>query len=240
MRRNAEDLIVLSGAEPARRWTQPVPLPDVVRAAVGEVEDYRRVELLAIPEIGVAGHVVADVVHLLAELIENAASFSPPNTPVHVGGSDAASGHVLEIEDRGIGMSDEELLRANERITHPPAVNFAPSPLLGLQVVGMLGQRHGIKVQLRHSWYGGVTALVLLPGTITGEFQGPEPLFVAGQPEPAVASSAAAPPSPGSAGGRETLSGYRGGLQHGRLTSANPAATDGTAPATPRPGRAGS
>jgi signal transduction histidine kinase len=241
MRRNAEDLIVLSGAEPARRWTQPVPLSDVVRAAVGEVEDYGRVELLAIAEVGVAGHVVADVVHLLAELIENAASFSPPNTPVHVGGSDAASGYVLEIEDRGIGMSDEELLKANERITHPPAVNFAPSPLLGLQVVGMLGQRHGIKVQLRHSWYGGVTALVLLPIAITGEFQAPETLIVAGQPDEAVAASAAvAPPSPGSAGGRETLSGYRVGLQHGRLTSADPAATGATAPATPRPGHAGS
>jgi hypothetical protein len=210
MRRNAEDLIVLSGAEPARRWTQPVPLPEVVRAAIGEVEDYGRVELLAIPEIGVAGHVVADVVHLLAELIENAASFSPPDTPVQVGGSDAASGYVLELEDRGIGMSDEELLRANERITDPPAVNFAPSPLLGLQVVGMLGQRHGIKVQLRHSWYGGVTALVLLPRPITGEFQAPETLIVAGQPERAVASSAAAPP-PGSASGREPLSGYRRG-----------------------------
>ncbi|HEX8135203.1 MAG TPA: ATP-binding protein, partial [Actinomycetes bacterium] len=227
----------LSGAEPARRWTEPIPLPDVVRAAAGEVEDYGRVELLAIAEIGVAGHVVADVVHLLAELIENAASYSPPNTPVHIGGNDAASGYVLEIEDRGIGMSDQELLKANERITHPPAVNFAPSPLLGLQVVGMLGQRHGIKVQLRHSWYGGVTALVLLPSAITGEFRAQEPLIVAGQPERAVASSAAAP---GPAGGSQRLSGYPVGLQHGRLTSANPATTGATAPTTPRPGDAGS
>jgi Nitrate and nitrite sensing/HAMP domain len=170
MRRNAEDLIVLSGAEPARRWSGPIPLPDVVRAAIGEVEDYGRVELLRIAEIGVVGHVVADVVHLLAELIENATSLSPPNTNVQIAGSAAASGYVLEIEDRGLGMSDSELIHANERIADPPAVDFSPSPLLGLQVVGRLGQRHGIKVQLRHSWYGGVTALVLLPAAITVDF----------------------------------------------------------------------
>ena len=101
----------------------------------------------------------------------------------------------------------------------------------------MLGQRHGIKVQLRHSWYGGVTALVLLPRAITGELWAQEPLIGAGQPEAAVASSAAAPP-PGPAGGSETPSGYRLGLQHGRLTSANPDTTGATAPTTPRPGHA--
>jgi Nitrate and nitrite sensing/HAMP domain len=238
MRRNAEDLIVLSGAEPARRWSEPIPLPDVVRAAIGEVEDYGRVELLHVAEIGVAGHVAADVVHLLAELIENATAFSPPNTPVQVGGSEAASGYVLEVEDRGLGMSDEELHKTNERISDPPAVNLAPSPLLGLQVVGMLGQRHGIKVQLRHSWYGGVTALVLLPRTITVEVGRQETLIVASQPEPAAASSTAAPP-PGSPGGWETLSGYRPGLQHGRLSIADPATTDATAPTTTRRGDAG-
>jgi Nitrate and nitrite sensing/HAMP domain len=239
MRRNAEDLIVLSGAEPARRWSEPIPLPDVVRAAIGEVEDYGRVELLHVAEIGVAGHVAADVVHLLAELIENATAFSPPNTPVQVGGSEAASGYVLEVEDRGLGMSDEELYKANERIYDPPAVNLAPSPLLGLQVVGMLGQRHGIKVQLRHSWYGGVTALVLLPRSITVDVGTQETLILGSQPEPAAASSTAAPPPPGSPGGWEVLSGYRVGLQHGRLSSADPTTTDATAPTTTRRGDAG-
>ena len=239
MRRNAEDLIVLSGAEPARRWSQPISLPDVVRAAIGEVEDYGRVELLRITEIGVAGHVVADVVHLLAELIENATSFSPPGTPVQVAGSEAASGYVLEIEDRGLGMSDEELLKANERISDPPVVDFSPSPLLGLQVVGMLGQRHGIKVQLRHSWYGGVTALVLLPGALIVDFEPQEPLTPAGRPERATASSTAAPlPPPGPPSEWETLSGYHVGLQHGRLTSANPATTGAAAPTTTRRGDA--
>jgi hypothetical protein len=239
MRRNAEDLIVLSGAEPARRWSQPIPLPDVVRAATGEVEDYGRVELLHIAEIGVAGHAVADVVHLLAELIENATAFSPPNTPVQVGGNEAANGYVLEVEDRGLGMGDEELLKANERISDPPAVNFAPSPLLGLQVVGMLGQRHGIKVQLRHSWYGGVTALVLLPRAMTVDFQAQETAIATNQPEPVVASSTAAPPPPGSPSGWEPLSSYRVGLQHGRLTSTDPATTDAAAPPTTRRGDAG-
>ncbi|HZD00269.1 MAG TPA: nitrate- and nitrite sensing domain-containing protein [Actinomycetes bacterium] len=167
MRRNAEDLIVLSGAEPPRRWSQPVPLVDVVRAALAEVEDYQRVELLPIDDIGVAGHAVSDVVHLLAELIENATSFSPPGTKVQVAGQPVSNGYVLEIEDRGLGMSDEELVEANERLANPPLIDFALSRMLGLFVVGRLAERYGIRAQLRHSWYGGVTALVLLPPSIT-------------------------------------------------------------------------
>ena len=167
MRRNAEDLIVLSGAEPPRRWSQPVPLVDVVRAALAEVEDYQRVELLPIDDVGVAGHAVSDVVHALAELIENAISFSPPGTKVQVAGQPVSNGYVLEIEDRGLGMSDEELVEANERLANPPMIDFALSRMLGLFVVGRLAQRYGLRVQLRHSWYGGVTALVLLPPSVT-------------------------------------------------------------------------
>ncbi|HET6748125.1 MAG TPA: ATP-binding protein, partial [Actinomycetes bacterium] len=166
MRRNSEDLIVLSGAEPARRWTQPVPLVDVVRAALAEIEDYNRVELLPIDDVGVAGQAVADIVHLLAELIENATSFSPPGTKVQVAGQAVSNGYVLEIEDRGLGMSDDELVEANERLANPPVVDFALSRMLGLYVVARLAQRYRIKVQLRHSWYGGITALVLLPPNV--------------------------------------------------------------------------
>ncbi|HZA83199.1 MAG TPA: nitrate- and nitrite sensing domain-containing protein, partial [Actinomycetes bacterium] len=176
MRRNAEDLIVLSGAEPARRWSQPIPLVDVVRAALGEVEDYNRVELLPIDDIGVAGQAVSDVVHLLAELIENATSFSPPGTKVQVAGQQVSNGYVLEIEDRGLGMSDDELVEANERLANPPMVDFALSRMLGLYVVARLAQRYNIKVQLRHSWYGGITALVLLPPTIAVRGAMPEQL----------------------------------------------------------------
>jgi signal transduction histidine kinase len=167
MRRSAEDLIVLSGAEPPRRWSQPVALVDVVRAALAEVEDHQRVELLPIDDIGVTGHAVSDVVHALAEVIENAISFSPPGTKVQVAGQPVSNGYVLEIEDRGLGMSDEELVEANERLANPPMIDFALSRTMGLYVVGRLAQRYGIRVQLRHSWYGGVTALVLLPPSIT-------------------------------------------------------------------------
>jgi len=174
MRRNAENLIVLSGGAVAgRRLTQPARLVDVVRGAMSEVEDYQRVELLPIDEIAVTGHAVADVVHLLAELIENATSFSPPGTQVQIAGQRAAGGYVLEIEDRGLGMSDDELLEANGRLASPPAIDFAVARVLGLYVVGRLAQRHAIKVQLRHSWYGGVTALALLPSSLLTGPQAP-------------------------------------------------------------------
>src|SRR6266545_1259150 len=209
MRRNAEDLIVLSGAEPPRRWSEPVPLPQVVRGAVAEVEDYQRIELLPIDDVGAVGHAVADIIHLLAELLENATSFSPPGTSVRVAGQPAATGYVLEIEDRGLGMSDEELLDANQRLANPPVVDFAVSRMLGLFVVGRLAQRYGIRVQLRHSWYGGVTALVLLPSALLtwsgmegheGELPGPRPELVPpapeGRPSTHPATPTTSPPPP--------------------------------------------
>jgi hypothetical protein len=166
MRRNAEDLIVLSGADPGRHWAQRMTLVDVVRAAAAEVEEYQRVEFLPLADLEVAGHASVDVIHLLAEIIENATVFSPPNTKVQIAGQSVPHGYVIEIEDRGLGMSDEELIQANERLANPPEIDFALSRVLGLYVVGRLAQRHGIKVQLRHSWYGGVTALALLPHTL--------------------------------------------------------------------------
>src|SRR5829696_3728089 len=166
MRRNAEDLIVLSGADTGRHWAQQMTVVDVARAAAAEVEEYQRVELLPLADLEVAGHVAVDVIHLLAELIENATAFSPPNTKVQIAGQAVPHGYVIEIEDRGLGMSDEELIQANERLANPPEIDFALSRVLGLYVVGRLSKRHGIKVQLRHSWYGGVTALVLLPNAM--------------------------------------------------------------------------
>jgi Nitrate and nitrite sensing/HAMP domain len=163
MRRNAEDLIVLSDTEPGRHWVEPMTVTDVARAAAAEVEQYQRVEFLPMVDVDLAGHVAVDVIHLLAELIENATAFSPPDTKVQVAGQAVPHGYVIEIEDRGLGMSDEELIQANERLAKPPEIDFALSRVLGLYVVGRLAQRHGIKVQLRHSWYGGVTALTLLP-----------------------------------------------------------------------------
>jgi Nitrate and nitrite sensing/HAMP domain/Histidine kinase-, DNA gyrase B-, and HSP90-like ATPase len=195
MRRNAEDLIVLSGADPGRHWAQQMTVVDVVRAAAAEVEEYQRVELLPLVELEVAGHVAVDVIHLLAELIENATAFSPPNTKVQIAGQAVPHGYVIEVEDRGLGMSDEELIQANERLADPPEIDFALSRVLGLYVVGRLSQRHGIKVQLRHSWYGGVTALVLLPNSILVWPQVPQ----------VVAADRAAAAAPGTVQGRGEL-----------------------------------
>jgi signal transduction histidine kinase len=178
MRRNAESLIVLSGSQPGHRWNEPVPLAALLRAAVSETEDYLRVRVLPITPIAVAGHAGVDVAHLLAELIENAASFSPSHTAVLVAGEPVPSGYLIEVEDRGIGMSDAELLASNQRLSDPPPADFNVSRMLGFYVVGRLAQRHDIKVQLRHSPYGGVTALVLLPAVLLSRQPsegGPEP-----------------------------------------------------------------
>jgi HAMP domain-containing protein len=198
LRRTAEGLIVLSGApEPPRRWLEAIPLMDVVRGAVQEVEDYQRVEVLPIDDVQLTGYAVSEVVHLLAELIENATRFSPPGTVVRIGGQPSANGHVIEIEDRGIGMSDVELERANQRLAEPPAVDAAVARQLGLAVIGRLARRHDIRVQLRHSFYGGITALVLLPSRLTSSMsQPPVPApsgIMAELPAPALASGLGRP-----------------------------------------------
>jgi HAMP domain-containing protein len=163
MRRNAENLIILSGSEPARRWRGPIDLTEVVLASVGEVKEHTRVELLPLDEVQVAGHAAADLMHLLAELIENAVTFSAPGTKALVAGQPIPAGYLLEIEDQGLGMTDEQLVKVNQRLAKPPDVDFALAKMLGFFVVTQLASKHGIKVQLRHSWYGGITALVLLP-----------------------------------------------------------------------------
>ncbi|MET8743295.1 ATP-binding protein [Streptomyces sp. NPDC004728] len=163
MRRHAESLIILSGAAPGRAWRMPVPLTDVVRAAVSEIEDYARTEVRQLPDAAVQGTAVADLTHLLAELIENAAQFSPPHTKVRISGEPVGNGYALEIEDRGLGMGDELLGEANRRIEQAEALDLFDSDRLGLFVVSRLAVRHHIKVQLSTSAYGGTTAVVLLP-----------------------------------------------------------------------------
>ncbi|MFG2025372.1 nitrate- and nitrite sensing domain-containing protein [Streptomyces sp. NPDC048825] len=163
MRRHAESLIILSGAAPGRAWRMPVSLSNVVRAAVSEVEDYARVEVRHLPETSVGGAAVADLTHLLAEIVENAAQFSPPHTKVRITGEPVGNGYALEIEDRGLGMGKEALAEANRRIEQSEALDLFDSDRLGLFVVSRLAARHGIKVHLRTSPYGGTTAVVLLP-----------------------------------------------------------------------------
>ncbi|WP_333768831.1 sensor histidine kinase [Streptomyces sp. IBSBF 2435] len=168
MRRNGENLLVLAGEEPGRRWTRPVPLVDVLRAAASEVEQYERIELTSVPSAEVTGRIVNDLVHLLAELLENATSFSSPQTKVRVTGHALPDGRVLiEIHDTGIGLSPEDLADINERLANPPTVDVAVSRRMGLFVVGRLSLRHGIRIQLRPSDSGGTTALVMLPVDVT-------------------------------------------------------------------------
>ncbi|MZD06912.1 HAMP domain-containing protein, partial [Streptomyces sp. SID5785] len=193
MRRNGENLLVLAGEEPGRRWTRPVPLVDVLRAAASEVEQYERIELAAVPATDVAGRVVNDLVHLLAELLENATSFSSPQTKVKVTGHALPDGRVLiEIHDTGIGLSPEDLAAINERLAAPPTVDVSVSRRMGLFVVGRLSQRHGIRIQLRPSDSGGTTALVMLPVDVAqGGQKAPGKPGPGGSGGPAAAQAAA-------------------------------------------------
>ncbi|MGW7098144.1 nitrate- and nitrite sensing domain-containing protein [Streptomyces sp. NPDC054838] len=166
MRRHAESLIILSGAAPGRAWRMPVPLTSVVRAAVSEIEDYPRVEVRRLAEAAITGGAVADLTHLLAELVENAAQFSPPHTKVRVTGEPVGAGYVIEVEDRGLGMGSASLEEANRRIEQSEALDLFDSDRLGLFVISRLAARHGIRVHLRTSPYGGTTAVVLLPDSV--------------------------------------------------------------------------
>ena len=167
MRRNSENLLVLAGHEVTRRWSQPVPLVDVLRAAISEIEQYERVILNVQPGIVVVGQAVNDVVHLVAEIVENATAFSPEDTQVYVSGQPLSSGGVLlDITDNGVGISDQEMSHANWRLDNPPVVDVAVSRRMGLFVVGRLAARHGVRVRLRHAQASGLTALIWLPDTV--------------------------------------------------------------------------
>jgi signal transduction histidine kinase len=181
MRRHAEGLIILSGATPGRGWRDPVPVLDVLRAAIAEVEDYVRVDVVSEPPDSVVGNAVNDVIHLIAELIENATTFSPPNTRVEVRAEAVGIGFAVEVEDRGLGMTAEELAGINARLASPPEFDLANSDRLGLFVVGQLAVRHQIRVSLRESHYGGTTAIVLLPHSVIVRAGEPGPSGMAGQ-----------------------------------------------------------
>ncbi|MGW2524694.1 nitrate- and nitrite sensing domain-containing protein [Streptomyces sp. NPDC001617] len=166
MRRHAEGLVILSGAAPSRQWRKPVQLMDVVRAAVAEVEDYERIEVRRLPRVAVTGPAVADLTHLVAELLENATVFSPPHTAVQVVGERVANGFTLEIHDRGLGMAADALLDANLRLAETPEFELSDTDRLGLFVVSRLAERQNVRVSLQPSPYGGTTAVVFIPDAL--------------------------------------------------------------------------
>jgi Signal transduction histidine kinase len=249
MRRHAEDLVILAGAAPARGWRMPVPLVDVLRGAVSEVEDYARVTVRPVPDVAVTGRAVGDVIHLLAELIENATAFSPPSTKVTVGAEPVTHGVAVEIEDRGIGIPPATLDQLNARLADPPAFHeFASRPdagssnsgaessgpvaggQLGLFVVARLASRHGIQVQLRRSAYGGTTAVVLLPTALLAR-PGEQPALPAGGSDADLAQTRRAQRT--AAAIEATPSGLV------PLPSASPTAPRSAAGFTPVPGQGG-
>ncbi|WP_342667783.1 sensor histidine kinase [Amycolatopsis nigrescens] len=165
-RRNAENLIILAGEQPGRQWRKPVRLLDILRAAVAETEQYARVHVHPVPDVGLMGAAVADTIHLIAELVDNATSFSPPRSQVQVYTSIVGKGVVVEIEDQGLGMSADDRAQAQEMLANPPefdAMAVRGDSRLGLFVVARLAQRRGIRVELRDSPQGGSKAMVYLP-----------------------------------------------------------------------------
>nr|CEL14660.1 Putative sensor-like histidine kinase [Kibdelosporangium sp. MJ126-NF4]CTQ96711.1 Putative sensor-like histidine kinase [Kibdelosporangium sp. MJ126-NF4] len=171
-RRNAENLIILGGQQPGRAWRKPVLLADILRGAIAETTQYKRIRLQGVPRVLLVGTAVADTMHLLAELLDNATSFSPPRAHVRLSGEPAAKGIVVEVEDNGLGMGDDEREQHNVVLADPPSFEsmaLKGDPRLGLFVVARLAARHGIKVELRSSSYGGTRAIVLIPATLLVE-----------------------------------------------------------------------
>ncbi|MCU1684828.1 MAG: two-component system sensor kinase [Amycolatopsis sp.] len=176
-RRNAENLIILGGGQPGRQWRNPVGLAEVVRGASAETEDFARVKMSKLPSIAVNGLVVGDLVHLLAELIDNATAFSPPTSKVEIRGNVVGRGVVIEVEDQGLGIESEAADEFNELLRNPPdfgIMALSTEPRLGLFVVARLAARHGIAVTLRESAYGGTRAIVLVKSELLGSLPEPE------------------------------------------------------------------
>lgn len=183
MRRNAESLLVLAGAEPTRRRGAPVELADVLRVAMGEIEDFSRIRLMSVDSSTVAGSVAVDLAHLMSELMENATQFSPPDVDVEVVGYRIADdSYQLTLTDKGIGMSAEQIATANKTLAEPPLVGLDLSRSLGFTVVSRLAHRLGVTVQLAAGVDGGVTAVVTIPAEMVGraedELEGAPPIVV--------------------------------------------------------------
>ncbi len=237
MRRHAEGLLIVAGSSSGRTWREPVPVVDVMRAAIAEVESYTRIRVTSRTRAAIAGHAVADIIHLLAELVENATMFSPANTPVRIDGDRVARGLALEIEDRGLGIGEAKLAEINHMLADPPMFDLSGSDQLGLFIAGQLAKRHDIKVTLRTSAYGGITAVVLIPSSLVVDIQPDEEEAVVvsirelgGRPVPQLVGAPTAADTAGPAAGS--------GDSGDPVSSGHPAAASGTG-ATGGPAPAG-
>ncbi|MFE2497039.1 ATP-binding protein [Streptomyces scopuliridis] len=177
IRRHAENLAVLGGAISRRQWSRPVTMTEVLRSAIAEVEQYPRIKLVPPIDGTLRGHAVADVIHLLAELVENATLFSSPHTQVLLRAQHVTAGLAIEVEDRGLGMPFNEQKKMNGLLTDPDQVNVAhllQDGRIGLFVVSALARRHGIAVRLQSNIYGGIQAVLVLPQALLGADQADE------------------------------------------------------------------
>ncbi|GGL55934.1 sensor histidine kinase [Planomonospora parontospora] len=203
MRRHAEGLVILSGGTAGRRWRSAVPMEDVLRGAAAQVEDYARVRIYPMPGGTLPGDAVADMMHLFAEIIENATVFSPPGGEVSIRGALVPRGFAVEIEDRGLGLAKERRDAINARLASPPEFDPAETDRLGFAVVGLLAARYGVGVTLRPSPYGGTAVTVLIPASLLGAPE-PDP----GPSEPSTAAhQASSAPATASGTGRVRLVG---------------------------------
>ncbi|MFI5873711.1 nitrate- and nitrite sensing domain-containing protein [Streptomyces sp. NPDC051445] len=249
LRRYEENLVIISGGRPGRSWTEPVALIDILRSAVGEVAEYRRAEVHTEEDVYIAPPAVADLIHLLAELIDNATSYSPAPSPVGVRAALVARGLAIEVEDRGLGMSEEDYTSFNAQLAVPPqfdVVALADDLRLGMFVIARLATRHGIAVTLRSSPYGGTTAIVLVPhDVVVREAPGPATpaADVPGEPAtagPRSADGALPPREPGPAGATSTTSTPGGTRATGPEASDGERGTPGGEPEVAEGERAGS
>ncbi len=185
MRRNSENLLLLAGHDSARKWSEPVSLADVARAATSEIEQYARVGLSVQPGVAISGQAVSDIVRLLAEIIENATIFSAKDTQVRVSAQELSSGGVLiEVSDSGVGISEARLAEMNLRLINPPVIDVSVSRHMGLFAVARLAERHGVRVRLRASAPQGLTALVWLPDSLIERQARPYGGWPQPQPQP--------------------------------------------------------
>ncbi len=176
MRRNAESLLVLAGSESPRMWVEATEMSDVVRAAVGEVDEYQRIEVVALEPAKLSGGAVSDLSHLLAELLENAVQFSPPSEPVRVTGLIGTGGYQLTVSDRGVGMTETRIAQLNAILARPPSLGLTVEPTMGMYVIAKLAHRHGVTVELARS-VPGLSARITVPADHVQTMETDEPRY---------------------------------------------------------------